>query len=342
MPSFLDQGRTFTVDPSDDTSLARVYRDEPLPTALNERGRPRSSSTAPWLMAQMLESLDLRPGQRVLEIGAGTGYNAAHLARLVGPNCFVNTIEIDPDLARRARAALTATDHRNVAVHTADATSVPPPGGPYDRILVTAGFWQLPAVLWGALRPKGVLVGSFGRRLIGPIAVMTKDDDGCGTGRFLPGPNISFTPLVGSGVAVVPHVRFPSEERENSVWRSSDFDPSFIAPEHVGSLFVLQLEVPEADLRWYPPQSVTEVRDEATGEVARFRKGSSSGSRTLVSRLERVQRTWLDLGRPEPPRFRIRVSPDGELRLAVGANGKTGPAWTIPSIDRRPGTEEPE
>lgn len=86
--------------------LERVYQDQAIVTAKDERGIPASSSSQPSMMASMLEQLDLRPGQRVLEIGAGTGYNAALLARIVGARGEVTSVELDPATARGARRGL--------------------------------------------------------------------------------------------------------------------------------------------------------------------------------------------------------------------------------------------
>jgi len=86
--------------------LEAVYRDEAVVTKRDARGMPLSSSSQPAIMAKMLELLDLRPGQRVLEIGAGTGYNAALLSHIVGSAGQVTSVDVDPELARAARRAL--------------------------------------------------------------------------------------------------------------------------------------------------------------------------------------------------------------------------------------------
>src|SRR3989440_8507888 len=85
--------------------LEQVYRDEAILTRRDAGGAPTSSSSQPAMMALMLEQLRLEPGQRVLEIGAGTGYNAALLATIVGPRRVVS-VELDPETAAEARDAL--------------------------------------------------------------------------------------------------------------------------------------------------------------------------------------------------------------------------------------------
>jgi protein-L-isoaspartate(D-aspartate) O-methyltransferase len=123
--------------------LREVYRDVAIPTRFDPQGFPTSSSSQPAIMAAMLERLDLRPGQRVLEIGAGTGYNAALLKELVGARGRVVSVELDPAVAREARAALKRSGHR-VRVVVGDGRDGRPDGAPYDRIVATASAAELP------------------------------------------------------------------------------------------------------------------------------------------------------------------------------------------------------
>ena len=121
----------------------RAYRDEAVPTKWDSDGRPVSSSSQPAVMAMMLEQLDVRPGQRVLEIGAGTGYNAALLAALVGASGEVTTVDLDEDLVEQTRSNLAAAGVDGVRVVCADGAGGWPDRAPYDRIILTAGAWDL-------------------------------------------------------------------------------------------------------------------------------------------------------------------------------------------------------
>ena len=141
--------------------LDEVYADEAIVTR-DEGGVPTSSSTQPSLMARMIEQLDVGHGHRVLEIGTGTGYNAALLATL---GAAVTTVELQPEVAAAAAGHLSA-----VGVPKADGAPAPgavrvvrgdgaaPPSGPYDRVIVTAGCWSLPAALEAEVADGGVLV----------------------------------------------------------------------------------------------------------------------------------------------------------------------------------------
>jgi protein-L-isoaspartate(D-aspartate) O-methyltransferase len=152
-----------------DKPLKQVYSDQAFPT-LREDGTPITSSSQPSIMAIMLEQLELSPGQRVLEIGAGTGYNAALLSHLVGPRGRVTSIDINAEVAKGARAHLRAAGVRGVRVVTGDGGFGWPDGAPYDRIIATASCWQIPGTWCDQLVEGGLLVLPF--RLNGAHVVL--------------------------------------------------------------------------------------------------------------------------------------------------------------------------
>lgn len=117
----------------------QAYRDVVVPIEELPGGKVESSASQPAIVAQMLEQLSIEPGDRVLEVGAATGYNAALIAHLVGEGGHVVTVEIDESLARRARESLAAAGFGQVEVVHADGGLGHPAGAPYDRIIVTAG-----------------------------------------------------------------------------------------------------------------------------------------------------------------------------------------------------------
>lgn len=137
---------------------AEAYADQAVVTRTAPDGRPLSSSSQPAVMAAMLEQLAVEPGHRVLEVGAGTGYNAALLARLVGDRGSVTTIDIDQDLVDRARSQLGVAGFHDVTVVCADGAGGWPANAPYDRIIVTAGARDLPPAWTEQLVEGGRLV----------------------------------------------------------------------------------------------------------------------------------------------------------------------------------------
>ena len=120
-----------------------AYLDDAIVTKRDLEGQPISSSSQPAIMAIMLDQLDLAPGQRVLEIGAGTGYNAALMRHIVGPSGTVVSVDIEADLVEAAREHLASVGYPDVTVLAADGAEGYPPGAPYDRVIATVGVSDL-------------------------------------------------------------------------------------------------------------------------------------------------------------------------------------------------------
>lgn len=142
-----------------------AYQDVVIPTRWRG-GQPVSSSSQPAIMAIMLEALRPEPGQRVLEVGAGSGYNAALLQELVGPEGRVVTVDVDRETAAWARRSLEAAGYRAPLVVEGDGGLGYAPEAPYDRIIVTASSDDVPPAWFHQLREGGVLVLPL--RLNGP------------------------------------------------------------------------------------------------------------------------------------------------------------------------------
>jgi protein-L-isoaspartate(D-aspartate) O-methyltransferase len=137
---------------------ANAYRDEAFVLKCGPDGVPVSSSSQPAMMAIMLEQLELGPGHRVLEIGTGSGYNAAVMAMVTGPDGSVTSIDIDAELVTRARASLAAAGFDAVTVVCADGGFGAPDQAPFDRVIVTAGAWDIAPAWLDQLTHKGRLV----------------------------------------------------------------------------------------------------------------------------------------------------------------------------------------
>ncbi len=120
-----------------------AYLDDAIVTKRDAEGQPISSSSQPAIMAIMLDQLDLAPGHRVLEIGAGTGYNAALIRHIIGPSGTVVSVDIETDLVERAREHLASAGYLDVTVVAADGAEGYPPGAPYDRVIATVGVSDL-------------------------------------------------------------------------------------------------------------------------------------------------------------------------------------------------------
>jgi len=135
----------------------QVYRDEAIVTKVRD-DVALSSSSQPAMMAIQLQQLLLEPGHRVLEIGAGTGYNAALLRFIVGASGRVTTVDVDDDIVTAARAQIAAAGYDDVRVVLGDGGYGHAPDAPYDRIILTVGAADLLPAWIEQLRPDGVIV----------------------------------------------------------------------------------------------------------------------------------------------------------------------------------------
>ncbi|WP_422647558.1 methyltransferase, FxLD system [Actinoalloteichus caeruleus] len=138
--------------------LAEAYADEPVYTKHDHDGTRISAASQPTIVAMMLEQLAIQPGERLLEIGAATGYNAALMATLTGETGQVTTIDIDADLVAGAREHLAAAGMTNVVAVTADGALGHPETAPFDRIIATVGAHDIPTAWLDQLAPGGRLV----------------------------------------------------------------------------------------------------------------------------------------------------------------------------------------
>lgn len=145
-----------------EVSLEEAYGDHPVVTKTDPDGMPTSSASQPAIVALMLEQLRLAPGQRVLEIGAGTGYNAALLSHIIGEHGRVTTVDIDPEVVQGARQSLDRAGFRDVSVVCGEGGLGLLERAPYDRMIVTVGAWDLPPAWFEQLDEAGRLVVPLG------------------------------------------------------------------------------------------------------------------------------------------------------------------------------------
>lgn len=158
----------------------RASYDAPLPIAAGQ------TNSQPRTVADMLRLLDVRPGQRVLDVGAGSGWTTALLAHLVGPTGSVHGVELEPELVAFGASNVACTDRPWATIRLATPGVLGDPGGaPYDRILVSAEPDELPRELVDQLGDDGVLVipvaGTM-LRVRNPGSVVTEH----GRYRFVP------------------------------------------------------------------------------------------------------------------------------------------------------------
>ncbi|MDX6742522.1 methyltransferase domain-containing protein [Actinocorallia sp. A-T 12471] len=183
----------------DDAVTTRTDEGEPrLSGVVYPAGKgffPTSSSSAPGVMARMIRALDVRPGMRVLEIGTGTGYNAACLAAL---GCEVVSVEIERDLAERARASLEAAGVGGVVVVCGDGELGVPGCAPFDRVVATAAAHTIPYAWVEQTRDEGLIVAPYTGEAHRAALLVLRVHDGTAIGGMEGG--AGFMPLRGQGL----------------------------------------------------------------------------------------------------------------------------------------------
>ena len=166
-----------------------AYEDMPLPLL---RGKTISQPTTVMIMTHAIE---LKPGEKVFEVGTGSGYQAAIIAKIVGPKGKVITTEVVPELVQLARQNLNDAGIKNVVVLEEDGSNGMPSEAPFDKIIITAACKEFPKLLMQQLRPEGIIVGPVGSQHEQEMVRGIKDKNGHLELEFL-GPFL-FTPMYG-------------------------------------------------------------------------------------------------------------------------------------------------
>ena len=187
-------------DPRVLAAFARVPRELFVPEevrrhAYADRALPIGSGqtiSQPFMVAAIVSALELEGDERVLDVGTGSGYQAAVLAELARE---VVTIERIPELAERARRTLTEAGYGRVEVHVGDGTLGVPERAPFDGIAVAAAAPEVPEALYAQLAPGGRIVVPVGSRHDQWLEVVVRGEHGPETRRTVP---CRFVPLLGS------------------------------------------------------------------------------------------------------------------------------------------------
>jgi protein-L-isoaspartate(D-aspartate) O-methyltransferase len=171
----------------DESERRNAYDDAPLGIGYGQ------TISQPYMVGLIAQNAAVRPGDRVLDVGSGSGYAAAVFAEL---GAEVDTIERIPELAERARAALDAAGYPNVRVHVGDGSVGLAEEAPYDAIAVAAAAPGLPEALYGQLVPGGRLVVPVGDAEGQRLLVAVRSPEGPAILRSVP---CRFVPLLGAG-----------------------------------------------------------------------------------------------------------------------------------------------
>lgn len=284
-------------------------------------GIPTSSSSAPSLMARMLEALDVTSTSRVLELGTGTGYNAALLCAGLSDG-QVASIDIDPGLTRQAAAVLARVGYHPL-LEAADGDAPAAPGNDlYDRLIVTYGAPRIPPCWLSLLTSGSVIVTPLHRELSpGMMIRLSVIRDGTAHGRFLPFYG-AFMPTRGRVTVDLPAALSADHSGEGTTisselpalafgpptepWKDyaalllGDLQCTFVLPEGTHDLSVAQRWLVTPDGSWACQQP-------GAGNGSSVREG---GPRRLWDELEAAIGQWRALGEPQRDRLGLTVTPD--------------------------------
>ncbi|MFE2726106.1 methyltransferase domain-containing protein [Kitasatospora sp. NPDC059327] len=305
-----------------------VYSDIPLTTQWDDGDHegdglgttPSSSNSMPTMVFSMLRDLDVRPGDRVLEIGAGTGWNAGLLAHRLG-DPHVVTVEYDPDVARGARENL-ARAGLGPTVIQGDGRVGWADGAPYDRVIATCSLLEIPPAWLEQTAPGGIVVAPFGTEYGGEqIVRLTVNDDGSGaSGRFTR--SSAFMRLRQQRTDRPPF----GDYLRGREWPADGVrSTTALAPPDTGGWFeqfLIGSGVPGAFWRAerYEDGAYTlwlYSRDTLSWASADYERGRTefevyqSGPRRLWDEVAATYQWWADRGRPGYERFGLTVTPDG-------------------------------
>ena len=310
-----------------------------------------SSVSAPNVVGHMLELLRLAPGQRVLEVGTGSGYNAALLSELVGPAGAVTSIELEPDLAAAAAEHLEAVGCRNVEVVVGDGYAGAPGHGPFDRVVVTAGCPDVSPQWLRQMAPDGLCLVPLQHGGWHPVTALRPSGRGALGRAESPA---RFLPLRGSGERQLPWAH-PGPVGHHGPLSASPLPRAvavaLLRPTPAGHDwarwdlgFLLALE----DSRAVSVLALAE--DRSLAEVAASgREVIASGEQAaaLRDRLVEVAELWLSLGCPRMQDYAMSFAPTsppgrptaraGTTRDAPsdmpGAQGSPRGTWTVHRTD---------
>lgn len=298
----------------EDIPIVTQWNDGASPPGDISDGTPTSSISQPSIVATMLDETMIEHGDRVLEIGTGTGWNAALLATFLGDeNAY--TVEVDPVIADRARVHLSNVG-RHPMVICGDGMVGHPADAPYDRVLSTASVFTVPYAWVEQTRPGGYVVTPWRTALInGLLLRLVVKDDGSASGQFVS--TASFMPARSQRAPTEDvDISGPGTDSITATHPSGPLDVDhaqyaigMLVPdcyqwlEHGSDGYVVRLE--DAHSKSWATVTVTADMEDSYP----VRQG---GPRLLWDEIEAAYEWWKQIGRPEFTRFGVTVDQDGQ------------------------------
>lgn len=317
---------------------SQVYSDTAFVTLVDEVGRTLSSSSQPAVMARMLELLDVEPGQRVLEIGTGSGYNAALLAQLTGNPALVTTVDIEPEVMPQAMQAIEQSVGSGVTVYIGDGSQGYLDHAPYQRIIATASTPTVPFAWAEQLVPGGTLVCIMqpGISMCGGILKATRNVDGL-AGYLVY--QATFMPLHQTNFRHLPR-RTPHLDMKMPVFATFPFDTQLFDPSLIWDpdfQFFLYYTIPDL--------SIVEQTQEGCPMFTIFYEGvqpdcyvsffENQGKNYVElrgrhapvfwKRLLQLYALWAQFGRPSVESYHFTMNQEGQYLYLASERGMVWP-----------------
>ncbi|MBT2386547.1 methyltransferase domain-containing protein [Streptomyces sp. ISL-11] len=324
------------VDRSDDAArwAAEVYA-SPDAAAVTQvtAGLATSSLSCQAVVVDMLDSLLLEPGQRVLELGTGTGWNAALLAWRTGPGQVIS-VEVDPDLATPARTRLDAL-HPGVMVKVGDGAAGWPLGAPYERVISTYAVEYLPWAWVEQTRPGGRIVTPWGQ--LGHVALTVADDGQSASGwvqglaQFMPAR--STTTHRAHGFGQVRGTQAADDKRpfvRDLQPLQQDWHLRFAVRVALPDVQITMAEDGDGLNAWIHDGIASWAVLSALGDGTTV--VDQGGPRRLADELEEAWDRWITAGSPELYDFGMTIKADGTQYMWAN-DAATGPRWPIHRTD---------
>ncbi|WP_328912987.1 MULTISPECIES: ATP-grasp peptide maturase system methyltransferase [unclassified Streptomyces] len=306
---------------SDTTWVTQVDGVDAAEADAARTGSPTSSSTLPSLVVRTLEVAGITDGDRVLEVGTGTGYSTALLCHRLGEK-NVTSVEYDPGLAASAAAHLRAAGYAPALV-TGDGLLGHQEGAEYDAIVATCSVRYIPRSWLWQVRDGGTITTTLnGWMGASGLIRLTLDEEGVATGRF-ERDEVSY-------MLARPHERPPRPAfyRAAGHTRTSSVDPRLL--QNWTGLFVAQLAAPSAEFFTAGDDGTVALVDVATGSQA-WTEGSEvhqHGPLRLWDQVENALTVWQAAGAPDHTAFGMTVTDEAQT---VWLAHPDGPNWPLPA-----------
>lgn len=304
---------------TDDTCVTQLDGDDQAWERALAHGTVRArrvtcASPRPSLMAGMLRELDLTPGDRVLEIGTGTGYGAALLCERVGAD-HVTSVDTDPVLVDRARSALASLNH-TPELAVVDAGKGLPRVEGYGKLIATTPFSDIPAAWLDQVNEGGAILAGLFRPLEGGILVSLTVSGGRAVGGFSSHRAVAYTPVrdVEAPSALDLHRRITEEDEESATAEPTELDAfSVLRDAHARFFIALASDLTEIRVKYpaYPEEQWLLARDGSWACVLATAEGftvKQGGKRNVWEEFVAIHREWHRLGRPRRNRFGLTVT----------------------------------